>query len=411
MKLSLFIASRYVFSKKKKTFINFLSYFSIASISIGTASMIIVLSVFNGLENTLISVYKDFDPSIKIEHKKNKYFNNTIKEKITSVNGVKYVSGVLENKVLFQNAENEAVAYLKGVDNDYLKKNKIKSNLVEGDFEINKGKLNNAVFGRGLKYSLGIKTNSDFQNINVYALSDSKKLNPNITRQKIYKKEQLKPTGIFAIEKSFDNSYAFAKLDFTQRLFDKEMKVSSYEVEVKNGFNPEKIKIEIQNVIGDEFNVLGFSEQRESLFKILRTEKLIVYIVFSIILLLSSLNIFFLLSMMGIEKSKDIKTLLSFGVGLNQIKKIFIFQGILIGLAGIVFGAFLGIGASLIQEYFGIVKINMTSSILESYPIQLNFIDIFFTIAIVVLVSITASLIPSNLIKSNDFMEVKKINS
>ena len=411
MKLSLFIASRYVFSKKKKTFINFLSYFSIASISIGTAAMIIVLSVFNGLENTLMSVYKDFDPSIKIEHKKNKYFNNTIKEKITSVNGVKYVSGVLENKVLFQNAENEAVAYLKGVDNDYLKKNQIKSNLVEGDFEINKGKLNNAVFGRGLKYSLGIKTNSDFQNINVYALSDSKKLNPNITRQKIYKKEQLKPTGIFAIEKSFDNSYAFAKLDFTQRLFDKEMKISSYEVEVKNGFNPEKIKIQIQNVIGDEFNILGFSEQRESLFKILRTEKLIVYIVFSIILLLSSLNIFFLLSMMGIEKRKDIKTLLSFGVGLNQIKKIFIFQGILIGLAGIVFGAFLGIGASLIQEYFGIVKINMTSSILESYPIQLNFIDIFFTIAIVVLVSITASLIPSNLIKSNDFMEVKKINS
>tara|TARA_Y100000768_G_scaffold66955_1_gene46658 strand:- start:7093 stop:8328 length:1236 start_codon:yes stop_codon:yes gene_type:complete len=411
MKLSLFIASRYVFSKKKKTFINFLSYFSIASISIGTAAMIIVLSVFNGLENTLMSVYKDFDPSIKIEHKKNKYFNNTIKEKITSVNGVKYVSGVLENKVLFQNAEKEAVAYLKGVDNDYLKKNQIKSNLVEGDFEINKGKLNNAVFGRGLKYSLGIKTNSDFQNINVYALSDSKKLNPNITRQKIYKKEQLKPTGIFAIEKSFDNSYAFAKLDFTQRLFDKEMKISSYEVEVKNGFNPEKIKIQIQNVIGDEFNILGFSEQRESLFKILRTEKLIVYIVFSIILLLSSLNIFFLLSMMGIEKRKDIKTLLSFGVGLNQIKKIFIFQGILIGLAGIVFGAFLGIGASLIQEYFGIVKINMTSSILESYPIQLNFIDIFFTIAIVVLVSITASLIPSNLIKSNDFMEVKKINS
>ena len=271
--------------------------------------------------------------------------------------------------------------------------------------------MNNAVFGRGLKYSLGIKTNSDFQNINVYALSDSKKLNPNITRQKIYKKEQLKPTGIFAIEKSFDNNYAFAKLDFTQRLFDKEMKISSYEVEVKNGFNPEKIKIEIQNVIGDEFNVLGFSEQRESLFKILRTEKLIVYIVFSIILLLSSLNIFFLLSMMGIEKRKDIKTLLSFGVGLNQIKKIFIFQGILIGLAGIVFGAFLGIGASLIQEYFGIVKINMTSSILESYPIKLNFIDIVFTITIVVLVSITASLIPSNLIKSNDFMEVKKINS
>ena len=408
MKLSLFIAVRYVFSKKKKTFINFLSYFSIASISIGTAAMIIVLSVFNGLENTLMSVYKGFDPSIKIEHKKNKYFNNTIKQKITSINGVKHASGVLENKVLFQNAENEAVAYLKGVDNDYLEKNKIKSNLVEGDFEINKGNLKYAVFGRGLKYSLGIKTNSNFQNINVYALSDSKELKPNITRQKIYKKEQLKPTGIFAIEKSFDNNYAFTTLDFTQRLFDKETKISSYEIEVENGFSPEKVKTQIENVIGSEFSVLGFSEQREGLFKILRTEKLIVYIVFSIILLLSSLNIFFLLSMMGIEKIKDIKTLLSFGVSINQIKKIFIFQGVLIGLVGIVFGAFLGIGTSLLQESFGIVKINMTSSILESYPIKLNLIDILLTITIVVLVSIIASLIPGNLIKSNNFLEAKK---
>ncbi|MAR84989.1 MAG: hypothetical protein CL869_02185 [Cytophagia bacterium] len=410
MKLSLFIAWRYVFSKKKKTFINFLSYFSIASISIGTAAMIIVLSVFNGLENTLMSIYKDFDPNIKIEHKENKYFNNTIKEKILSINGVKYVAGILENKVLFQNEENEAVGYLKGVDNDYLKKSKIKANLVEGNFEINKDNLERAVFGRGLKYSLGIKTNSNFQNINVYALSDSKKLNPNITRQKIYKKEQLKPTGIFAIEKSFDNNYAFTTLDFTQRLFEKETKISSYEVEVKKGFNPENVRLEIKNIIGSEFRVLGFSEQRESLFKILRTEKLIVYIVFSIILLLSSLNIFFLLSMMGIEKRKDIKTLLSFGISISQIKKIFILQGVLIGFSGIVFGTFLGVGTSLIQEYFGIVKINMTSSILESYPIELNFVDIIFTITIVFLISIIASLIPSNLIKSGDLMVANKIN-
>lgn len=410
MKLSLFIAWRYVFSKKKKTFINFLSYFSIASISIGTAAMIIVLSVFNGLENTLMSIYKDFDPNIKIEHKENKYFNNTIKEKILSINGVKYVAGILENKVLFQNEENEAVGYLKGVDNDYLKKSKIKANLVEGNFEINKDNLERAVFGRGLKYSLGIKTNSNFQNINVYALSDSKKLNPNITRQKIYKKEQLKPTGIFAIEKSFDNNYAFTTLDFTQRLFEKETKISSYEVEVKKGFNPENVRLEIKNIIGSEFRVLGFSEQRESLFKILRTEKLIVYIVFSIILLLSSLNIFFLLSMMGIEKRKDIKTLLSFGISISQIKKIFILQGVLIGFSGIVFGTFLGVGTSLIQEYFGIVKINMTSSILESYPIELNFVDIIFIITIVFLISIIASLIPSNLIKSGDLMVANKIN-
>lgn len=410
MKLSLFIAWRYVFSKKKKTFINFLSYFSIASISIGTAAMIIVLSVFNGLENTLMSIYKGFDPNIKIEHKENKYFNNTIKEKILKINGVKYVAGILENKVLFQNEENEAVGYLKGVDNDYLKKNKIKANLVEGNFEINKDNLGRAVFGRGLKYSLGIKTNSNFQNINVYALSDSKKLNPNITRQKIYKKEQLKPTGIFAIEKSFDNNYAFTTLDFAQRLFEKETKISSYEVEVKKGFNPENVRLEIKNIIGKEFRVLGFSEQRESLFKILRTEKLIVYIVFSIILLLSSLNIFFLLSMMGIEKRKDIKTLLSFGISISRIKKIFILQGVLIGFSGIVFGTFLGVGTSLIQEYFGIVKINMTSSILESYPIELNFFDIIFTITIVFLISIIASLIPSNLIKSGDLMVANKIN-
>ena len=127
MRLSFLIAFRYIFSKKRKTFINFLSYFSVASLSVGTAAMIIVLSVFNGLEETLKSIYKDFDPDLKIKNINQKYFDNNLRNKILSVEGVKSVSGVLENKALLQHGEKEVVCFIKGVDNNFIEQ--VKKNL------------------------------------------------------------------------------------------------------------------------------------------------------------------------------------------------------------------------------------------------------------------------------------------
>ena len=234
MGFSLITAIRLIFSKKKKTFINFLSYISIIALSIGTAAMIVVLSVYNGLENTLKSIYQDFDSEIKIEKVDSKYFENLEREKILNVGNVDAVSAIIENKVILQNEGKEVVSYLKGVDQNFINQNRIKNNVTEGQFVFTIDDVDYAVIGRGIKYSLGIKTNSEFQNIKVYSLNEEKSLKPTLIQQKIYNEDFLKPSGVFAIESGFDNNYIFTSLSFAQNLFNKTNKISSYEVMVKD---------------------------------------------------------------------------------------------------------------------------------------------------------------------------------
>jgi len=395
MRLSLLIAIRYIFSKKRKTFINFLSYFSVASLSVGTAAMIIVLSVFNGLENTLKSIYEDFDADLKIKNINQKYFDNNLREKILSVEGVESVSGVLENKALLQHDEKEVVCFIKGVDNNFAKQERIVNNITDGSFSFKQNNIEHAVVGRGIKYSLGLSSSSDFQNITVYALKSSTKLTPNILMNNVYSQKSIKTAGVFAIENGFDNGYVFTSLEFAQELFDKKNKISSYEIKLYDKTSTSKTKNQIEKKIGSTFDVLTFAEQREGLFKILKTEKLVVYIVFSLILILSSMNIYFLLTMMIVEKRKDMLVLFSLGIKGNQIKKVFLLQGIIIGCLSASMGVMVGLFLSTIQENFGIIKINLTSSILEAYPIKTNPWDLIIVASIVILVSVFASLFPS----------------
>ena len=261
MGFSLRTAIRLIFSKKKKTFINFLSYISIIALSIGTAAMIVVLSVYNGLENTLKSIYQDFDSEIKIEKVDSKYFENLEREKILNVGNVDAVSAIIENKVILQNEGKEVVSYLKGVDQNFINQNRIKNNVTEGQFVFTIDDVDYAVIGRGIKYSLGIKTNSEFQNIKVYSLNEEKSLKPTLIQQKIYNEDFLKPSGVFAIESGFDNNYIFTSLSFAQNLFNKTNKISSYEVMVKDKKILKKTKEDLKRILS-KFNWNGTQRYR-----------------------------------------------------------------------------------------------------------------------------------------------------
>jgi len=402
-------ALRLIFSKKKKTFINFLSYISIIALSIGAAAMIVVLSVYNGLENTLKYIYQDFDAQIKIEKTDSKYFNNLYAEKISSIENITSVSAIIENKVILQNEEKEVVAYLKGVDENFTKQNRISKNLTEGDFVFNIGNVDYGVIGRGIKYSLGIRTNSDFQSIKVFALNERKKLNPSLIQQNLYNEDFLKTAGVFAIESGFDNNYLFTSLGFAQNLFNKEGEISSYEIMVKNKENIETTKQKLKLTLGPDFSVLTDVEQREGLYKILKTEKLVVYFVFFMVLFLSAINIFFLLIMMSIEKRKDISIMFSFGAKRHQIRNMFINQGLIIGITSVLIGSFFGVSLTWLQETYGVIKIQMTSSILTAYPVDFLFKDLILVAAMVIFVAFVASLFPGIISTSkNNFNNIKK---
>ena len=411
MSISIKTALKFILSKKNKTFINFLSYISILTLSLGTAAMIIVLSVYNGLENTLKSIYDDFDPEIKIEKKEFKYFENSLASEIASIENVESVSAIIENQVILQNEEKEVVAYLKGVDENFINQDRISDNLTEGDFLFSIGKIDYGVFGRGIKYKLGLKTNSNFQNVDVFALNENKSLNPSSLKSNFFYKEGIKVSGIFAIENSFDNEYVFSSLKFAQRLF-KNDKISSYEVKLKDKNKISETRQLIKSKIGDNYNILTSLEQRVGLYKILKTEKLVVYLVFGIILLLSSINIFFLLIMMGVEKQKDISVMYSFGVKREQIKNVFINQGLIIGAVSIIFGTIIGTGLTLLQKEFGLIKIQMSSSILEKYPVDFMFSDLLVIYLMVLSISYLASLFPGIISsRQKNFININKVIS
>ena len=412
MNFSFKTAIKLIFSEKKKTLINFLSYTSIATLSIGTAAMIVILSVYNGLEKTLTTIYNDFDPDIKIEKKEGLFFENTHIADINKINLVKGVAAIIENKVIVQNEEKEVVAYIKGVDKNFKKQNRIKNNLTEGSFVFQKNSLDYGIIGRGIKYSLGTKVNSNFQSINVFALNQDINLNPNSLSKKLYNKKPLKVSGVFAIESGFDNNYIFTSLGFAQNLLNKNNKISGYEVSLNNKSQSEEAKEKIKNTLGEKFKVSTGLEQREGLYKILKSEKLVVYFVFFIVLLLSSINIFFLLIMMGIEKKKDISVMFSLGVKKDQVRNIFLFHGVLTGIIGVFFGIIIGSFITWGQNTYGIIKIQMTSSILDAYPVNLIISDIIIITLMVIFVTALASCIPALMSSSNkNFINTKNVFS
>ena len=371
--------------------------------------MIIVLSVFNGLEEVLKSIYADFDPEIKIENKTKEYFDDLFYKKISNINNVNTISGVLENKGLITLNDNKVVAKIKGVSPSFINQNRIQKNIIEGEFYFKKNNLDYAVVGRGIKYALAIRSNNNFQNLKVFALKETSKLKPGLLNKSLYESKSLKTSGVFAIENNFDNNFIFTSLEFAQKLFNKKDKVSSYEIKVNNKSTIKKTANQIQQIIGPSFNVLTIEQQRAGLYKILQTEKFVVYLVFALIIILSSFNIFFLLSMMAIEKKKEISVIYALGGKKNQIKKIFIFQGIIIAIKGVLLGTFVGCLICYLQDTFGLISINMSSSIIENYPIKIIYNDVLLVALIVVFISSISSTIPANYAsKYENFLDLNK---
>ncbi len=367
--------------------------------------MIIILSVFNGLEESLKSIYRDFDPDLKVIGTDKSYIRDELSKKISSIKNVKVITPFIETKSLLQNNGKEVVSIIKGVDKSFINQGRVVNNLTEGGFNIFNQKTKNTIIGRGIKYSLGINTNSNFESITAFILNDSIKINPQMLNSKIYQKNKLNVVGVFAIENNFDSNYIFTSLATAQNIFNKKNMTSGYEIKLKNISEVNKTKDDIKNIVGEDFMVMSFSEIREGLYKILETEKLVVYAIFSMILILSSLNIFFLLIMMSVEKTKDISVLYSLGIKKKTVKYAFIFQGVLIGITGIIIGLFFGIIISLIQQETGFVKINLPNSIINAYPIKVKMIDIVLITSIVLIISTIASIFPSMITSSNKNFE------
>ena len=404
MNLSLFIAKRYFFSKKK-SFINFLSITAFIGVMVGTSSLIIVLSVFNGLEDLLKSLYINFNPEIKIVSNNSKYFiqNNDQINNINNIEGVDFVSKVIEDRAIASYNGVEIPVYIKGADSSFSFQNRLNKNIVEGDFILKKNSSSYAVVGRGVKYKISLNLNDNFNNLILYSVSPDFSFIPSGIQKKPFNQMSIIPSGVFAIEQQIDNNFIISSLAFVEKLFEKKNKITALELKINEKQDVYKIKSDIKNIVGNDYNVLTIEEQHSDLYKILKTEKLIVFIIFSFILIISSFNIFFLLSMHAIDKKRDLSILLSLGFTEKSIKKIFYFESMIISILGIIIGGALGVLLCVLQNEYGLVSLGMETAIIKYYPVKVKLSDILIIVSIVFFISIIASIKPS-------LIAIQKIN-
>jgi lipoprotein-releasing system permease protein len=394
VKLSLYIAKRYLFAKKSRNAINVISAVSVAGVAVGTMALIIILSVFNGLEKLVTSIFNTFDPDIKITASEGKTFvaDTTRLKLLSNVEGVACYSLTIEENAILKYGDREYIATIKGVDNNYAKVTSIDSSMWEGSFILKNEKGRPyAVPGAGVAQYLGIRVNF-ITPINIFV--PKKTESASINAEDPFNKRYIFPSGIYEVEKEYDSKYVYIPLDFARELTEIEEGVSTIDLKFTNQADPGTVQKKISRIFGKGFNVQNRYEQQEIFYKVMRTERLAIFIILTLILIIASFNIIGSLTMLIIEKERDIEILKSLGADNNLIRKIFIFEGWLISIIGAIAGIVMGFFICWLQQTYGLVRLQSESLIMDAYPVVMKAKDFIIVPGTVLLIGYWAAWYP-----------------
>jgi len=375
-------------------------------VAVGTMALVVVLSVFNGLEDLVRSLYASFDAELKIEAVQGKSFEVEPDWllKIEEIEGVDIVTEVIEDNALFKYREYQHLARLKGVSDNYLDHGRFEKGYVWGSLELGSDLQPKAIIGRGVGFFLSIDIGNEFELLTVFypkAPRSAGTIDPN----QLYSRNFIRPAAFFSVDKEFDDNYIIAPLTFVSQLLNYGNKRTSLEIKVKDGESIQKVKSRLRGHLGEMFTVKDTDEQHEGLLRTIKIEKLFVFITLTFILAVASFNIFFSLSMMAIEKKRDTAILFAMGARENLIRKIYIKQGGIIAFTGAIIGLLFGFILVWMQDSFGLISLGIASSVIENYPVKMIWTDFLWTslsvIAITFLASYRPALIASK-VKSSD---------
>ncbi len=385
-------------SRRKTNFINIIAILAVGGIGFSTAALIIVLSIFNGLEDLLQSLNNSFDPEIKIEAREGKTFVSSpaLVKQIEEIPGVEVVTEVIEDYAYLRYRDENAVVTIKGVSDSFLKQNRLpKESMVEGDLVLTEGPINYAIIGRGIQYSLSIAANDPVYPLQVFYIRNVS--SAGIDPSRMYSRQSITPGGVFSIVQNFDENFVIVPLRFAQSLMEYDDRRTS--LEVKTAANADVFRVEdaIQRAIGDDFNVLNHEEQHQDLYKLLKMEKLVTFLSLTLLLLISSINIFFSLMMLALDKKKDIAMLKAMGAHDGQVRNIFLAEGVMIAFSGAFLGLALGIVFYFLQTNYGLISMGMETSVTQGYPIKVKAVDFVFTMLVITLITVLISFKPAKL--------------
>ena len=394
MNFPFYIARRYLFSKKSHNAINVISLISVCGVVIATIALVCALSVYNGFNDLVSSLFSHFDPELKITARYGKVFNpdnDTIRQ-IRNMPEVAIASEVLQDNALIKYKERQEVGVIKGVDNRFSQLVNIDSVLIDGEFKLSDEVANYAILGIGLASHLGI--NAGFISpLEIYVPKRDQKVNMANPAASFNHGYLYSPGSVFIVgQPQYDESFIITDLDFVRHLMGYTGEVSAIELRAAPGADIGLLKAKIRDIVGDRFAVLDIYEQQSDVFKVINIEKLISFIFLALIIIIAALNVIGSIAMLIIDKRDDLKTIRCLGAQRRDIVRIFLMDGWLISLLGAVSGIALGIVLCLVQQHFGIISFGDGGTFMaEAYPVRVSPGDvgiIFVTVIVAVMLTI-----------------------
>jgi lipoprotein-releasing system permease protein len=366
------------------------------SVGVEVMALVLILSVFNGLEDFQKGLFNTFYPDLKIIQSRGTRFqlNPGQVAAISKLAGVKFVNPILEDQGLIRYDQKQLVVRMKGVDASYLAAGRLKNQVVEGDYFVESGEHPFALVGIGVFLAMGMSFDNVFEPVEAWYPNHTQlkraALNENSIRRNYFF-----PSGVLEVEQNFDNQTVIVPLDWMEELVGVPGVRSAYEIMLVSNTDELSIKNQIQSILGSQFTVQTRDEQHALLLKAIKIEKLFVFLIMAFVMGIASFTLFYALSLLVIEKRKDLYTLMAMGVSRQQVFQAFLWVGTLISFSGAALGMLLGFVLAWIQQQFGVISLGIPNALIEAYPIKMNLWDFIWTALVVILITGLAALFPA----------------
>lgn len=359
-------------------------------------ALILILSVFNGLEEFQKGLFKTYDPDLKVISNQNTRFTLTAQQlkDVKSLEGIRFVNPILEDQALIRYKNKQLVVRFKGVDDEFLKAERLKKQVVEGDYFVQNGEHAFAVVGIGVFLNMGMSFEDVFTPIEAWYPNHQALKRFTINEQSI-RSNRFFPSGVMEVEQSFDNQMILVPLPWMEELMGVENQISALEIMIDEHTDEQALKSKLATLLGKTYQVQTRDEQHVALLKAIKIEKFFVFLIMAFVMGIASFTLFYALSLLVIEKKKDLSTLLAMGFTKKQMFQTFLLVGVLISFSGAIIGMLLGYGLGYIQQEFGIISLGIPNSLIDAYPIQMRIGDFIQTALVVIIITFLASIFPA----------------
>lgn len=402
MNLSYFIAKRYLFSKKSHNAINVISAVSVCGIAVATMALVCALSVFNGFSGIADKSFSAFDPELQITANVGKVFDPSGEafDKVRSLPSVDFISESLQENALLKFEDRQEPVMLKGVSPEFVKLANMKSLIIDGDFALRDGDVDFCMIGAGLASQLGVRANF-ISPLEIYIPKRNERVNT-FNPTSAFTSTDTYAAGVFALNQvKYDNNLLIISIDLMRELLRYDREVSSLDIKVKDGYSIDHVQKEIKKLIGDDYAVKNRFEQQADIFKVVNVEKWFTFFILIVILMVAAFNVVSSLSMLILDKQQDITSLKNLGASNKLITRIFFIEGYFISFFGSMFGLVLGLILCLVQQIFGLWKLNAVSGtfVIDAYPVVVQPLDILAIFIVVNIIGFLTVIYPVNNLK------------